>query len=497
MSKRIAKGVSAVCVIAGLVLSGCQGTGGSMGLSNPFKAMKSSDDVPGKYIDTVAIERGDTGAQPGPAEQQTAWDKDVGYLRYGNKTIAKLPELQLYVGNVLGKLKSSWPVAPVAATVYITPQKDFEAYTLENGAIFVSLGTLQLLENEDELAALLAHEYAHMLLNHHAKDTFEILTRYGLRYGNIYLQATADSSKALEKRMSTLQIANWVTDKALFPNWNKGQENDADILAVDLVIKSGYNADAMISMLKKVEMTTLEKKEFVGQNPVKVTQTAKDKSELDIDLEVLTANAIGGLENRLDRDYESAKERQKRVRAYLKREYKDRQRPEYRTRVYAVQFQKQPTKARVGQYSSVHKAEQALLKDDKQSLDRAASFCASSLGGSLGEDPYTRMKMYYIRNAQKLGVKAKTNLDKAYAAGGAPMYTYELLVNQHMQLKQYKEAQVLLEQMDAEFDQPAEILPNMIKVQKQLGKLTMQYTLRCLASGDVELIKQCNAASKS
>ena len=496
MSKRIATGVLTICVVAGLTLSGCQGTGGKTGFPNVFKVQKSSDDVPGKYIDAVATDRGDTGEQPGLAEQQALWDKDVGYLRYGNKTVARLPELQVYVANVLGKLQSSWPATPVAATVYITPQRDFEAYTLENGAIFVSLGALQLLENEDELAALLAHEYAHMLLNHHAKDTFAILTRYGLRYGNIYLQSTADSSKALEKRMSTLQIANWVTDKALFPNWNKGQENDADILAVDLTVKSAYNADAMISMLKKVEMTTLEKKEFVGQNPVKVTQTAKDQSKLDIDLDVLAANAVGSLENQLDRDYESAKDRQNRVRNYLKREYKDRPRPEYRTSVYVVQFQKQPTKARVSQYVSAHKAEQALLKD-KQGLDKAASLCASALGGSLGDDPYTRMLMHYIRNAQKLGIKAKTNLDKAYASGGAPMYTYELLVNQHMQLKQYKEAQVLLEQMDVEFDQPAEILPNMIKVQKQLGKLTMQYTLRCLASGDVELIKQCNAASKS
>ena len=42
----------------------------------------------------------------------------------------------------------------------------------------------------------------------------------------------------------------------------------------------------------------------------------------------------------------------------------------------------------------------------------------------------------------------------------------------------------------------AEMLSNMISVQKQLGKFTSMYLLRCLASGDVELIKQCNLASK-
>lgn len=454
-----------------------------------------SDNVQGKFIDSVAGSRRRSGAPPDMTEQQAAWGRDVAYIRYGNKTVARLPGLQGYLNTVLARLAGNWPGSPVAATVYITPQKDFEAYTLKNSAIFVSLGTLKSLDNEDELAALLAHEYAHVVLNHHAKDAFEILTRYGMRYANIYLQATAGSSKEQEKRMSTLQIANWVSDKALFPNWNKGQENDADILATDLIIKSGYNADAMIAMLKKVETTTLEKKAFVSQNPVKVTKTAKDENKLSVDLDVLAANAVGSLEQQLDRDYESAKVRQKRVRDYLKREYKSRPRPQYGAGIYAAQFQKRSTKTRVSQYSSVHDAERALL--DKQGLNKAVPLGKRALGGSLGEDPYTRMLMYYIRNAQKRPDKAQVNLDKAYASGGAPMYTYELLLDQYMQRKQFERASALLEEMDAEFDRPVELLPDMIKVKKQLGKMTSIYLLRCLASGDTELIKQCNLASKS
>ncbi|MFQ5642549.1 MAG: M48 family metalloprotease [Thiogranum sp.] len=495
MRKGIVLHLRVIFVVAGMALAGCQGTGGTGGFSMGSGAGNRSDSVQGRFIDSVAAERRGSGEQAGAAEQQAAWNKDVAYIRYGNKTVARLPGLQAYANTVLARLAGSWPGSPVAATVYITPQKDFEAYTLKNGAIFVSLGTLQALDNEDELAALLGHEYAHVLLKHHSKDAFEILTRYGLRYANIYLQATANSSKEQQKRMSTVQIANWVSDKALFPNWNKGQENDADILATDLIVKAGYNADAMIAMLKKVEATTLEKKTFVGQNPVKVTKTAKDANKLSIDLDVLAANAVGSLEQQLDREYESAKVRQKRVRDYLKREYRKRPRPEYGTRVYAARFQKPATRARVSQYSSAHDAERALL--DKQGLNKAVPLGARALGGSLGEDPYTRMLMYYIRNAQKLPDKARVNLDKAYASGGAPMYTYELLVDRYMQRKQFQQAAVLLEQMDAEFDRPAELLPDMIKVQKQLGRMTSIYLLRCLASGDTELIKQCNLASKS
>ncbi len=485
------------CVIASLALSGCKSTGDILSaFSGDSKAGNRSQSTQGKFIDSVQSDLNVDDGSLSSTEQQAAWRKDVAYIRYGNKTVANLPKLQAYMNKVLARLRNSLPGKPVAATVYITPQKDFEAYTLENGAIFISLGTLLSLDNEDELAALLAHEYSHVLLDHHSKDTFEILTQYGMRYANIYLQATASSGKSQQKRMQTLKIANWVADKALFPNWNKGQENDADILAVDLVIQSGYNADGMTAMLKKVEATLVEKKAFVAQNPVKVTKTAKAQSKLNVDLDVFVANAVGSLEHELDRDYESAKVRKKRVRDYLKREYRKRPRPGYQAAVYIAQFQSQTTKPQVAQYQSAHKAEQALLLDNK-GLNKAAQIGSHALGGALGEDPYIRMLMYYIRNSQQYADKAQINLQKAYTTGRAPMYTYELLVKQHIQRKQFEQARVLLEEIDVEFDKPDEILPNMIAVQKQSGNMTSMYLLRCLASGDVELIKQCNLASGS
>lgn len=485
------------CVIASLTLSGCKSTGDILSaFSGDSSSENRSEGTQGKFIDAVLSDLNVDDGSLSSAEQQAAWQKDVAYIRYGNKTVANLPELQAYVNKVLTGLRNSLPGKPVAATVYITPQKDFEAYTLENGAIFISLGTLLSLDNEDELAALLAHEYSHVLLDHHSKDTFEILTQYGMRYANIYLQASAGSGKSQKKRMRTLKIANWVTDKALFPNWNKGQENDADILAVDLVIQSGYNADGMTAMLKKVEATLVEKKAFIAQNPVMVTETAKAQSKLNVDLDVLAANAVGSLEHELDRDYESAKVRKKRVRDYLKREYRKRPRPGYQTDVYLAQFQGRSTRPMVDQYLSAHKAEQTLLLDNK-GLDKAAQIGKHAIGGSLGEDPYIRMFMYYIRNSQQYADKAQINLQKAYSTGRAPMVTYELLVKQYIQGKQFEQARRLLEEMDVEFDKPNEILPNMIVVQKQSGNTTSMYLLRCLASGDVELIKQCNLASRS
>lgn len=49
-------------------------------------------------------------------------------------------------------------------TVVDSPLKN--AYVLPGGNIFVFLGTLQMVENDDQLAIVLAHEMAHAVLNH-------------------------------------------------------------------------------------------------------------------------------------------------------------------------------------------------------------------------------------------------------------------------------------------------------------------------------------------
>lgn len=481
------------CLMASLALTGCKQIRDMDVFSGGSSSDNRSEGTKGKFIESVKDDLSDDDGASA-AELKDGWKEDVGYVRYGNKTIANLPQLQTYVNEVVGNLSKGVPGKAATVTVYITPQKDFEAYTLENGAIFVSLGTLLALKSEDELAALMAHEYAHVLLGHHSKNTFELLTKYGMRYANIYLQSKAGSGQAQKNQMNTLKLASWVTDKALFPNWNKGQENDADILAVDLLVRAGYNADAMAAMLKKVEQTIQEKKDFVAKNPIKVSEDAKATSKLNVDLDVLAANAIGSLENQLDRDYESAKVRQKRVRDYLKREYRKRPRPSYLKAAYSARFQQKNTKPKLNQYLSAHQAEQMLMLNQKE-VSKAAKLASKAIGGSLGEDPYTRMLMYYIRTSQKLTDKAQINLDKAYATGGAPMYTYELLLKQTMSGKKYPRAKKLLEEMEKEFDDPAEILPNIITVEKKLGNITTMYRLRCMASADVELIKQCERAA--
>src|SRR5207302_1340674 len=53
---------------------------------------------------------------------------------------------------------------------HVVPQKDINAFALPGGPIFVNVGTINAAENEAELAGVIAHEMAHVYMQHSAKQ---------------------------------------------------------------------------------------------------------------------------------------------------------------------------------------------------------------------------------------------------------------------------------------------------------------------------------------
>ena len=83
------------------------------------------------------------------------------------------PGLEAALDQVLQELRRvAGPEAP-RARIHVTPDPSFQAYATEDGSIFVSAGMLQSLESRDDLAALLGHEYAHVLRGHTGRTALE------------------------------------------------------------------------------------------------------------------------------------------------------------------------------------------------------------------------------------------------------------------------------------------------------------------------------------
>lgn len=150
--------------------------------------------------------------------------------------------------------------AGIDKNVYFVYSTDsvINAQTEFNGTVTVFKGIMGCCENEDELAFVIGHELGHADGYHVAKS---VAVNAGLAYG------ANEAQKALNKNISS-KLNSFGLTKGTWSNaavnkaqelgsatYSKAHENDADLNAIDYLVKCGYNPLAGISVLNKLSGT--------------------------------------------------------------------------------------------------------------------------------------------------------------------------------------------------------------------------------------------------
>lgn len=188
------------------------------------------------------------------------------------------PEQEYYVGRAVGAtiLQQYKPYNNEAANLYlnqlgqtiaaasdrpetfkgyhflIMDTEEINAFAAPGGFIFVSRGMIRLCRNEDELAAVLAHEVGHVQLKHAIgaisnsrwTSAFTILTAEAGK--NLGGQALKDLTQAFEGSISD------ISKKLITSGYARGQERDADKVAVTIMPRLGYNPAALVTVLENM-----------------------------------------------------------------------------------------------------------------------------------------------------------------------------------------------------------------------------------------------------
>ena len=135
---------------------------------------------------------------------------------------------------------------------------EVNAYSTPGGHILLTRGLLDCAETEDALAAVIAHEIAHIQLRH------------GLN--SIKASRFKDLVNSVDKVLSDdsmEEVSDDILDSMVSSGFSQGQEYDADEKAVELMAATGYQPSAMISMLEKMKTyeTTSANRGFFKTHP--------------------------------------------------------------------------------------------------------------------------------------------------------------------------------------------------------------------------------------
>ena len=167
--------------------------------------------------------------------------------------------------NLIGKalvLKSERPEIFGGYHFAMLDSSEANAFSAPGGIIFLSRGIVEMAENEDEIAAILAHEIQHIV----AKDPLKAIKSQRMKSLGTFAagEAIGSSSEVLSIfKDSVLDITGTLLQKG----YSRGQEKDADLGALDLLTKTGYNPEGLLSMLQKCRGIEKKKAKAFSAHP--------------------------------------------------------------------------------------------------------------------------------------------------------------------------------------------------------------------------------------
>jgi predicted Zn-dependent protease len=177
------------------------------------------------------------------------------------------------------------------------------AFALPGGFVYVNRGLIERAGSTSELAGVLGHEIAHVLLRHSA-ERIEKAQKTNLGVSVVCGLTNICSSNAA-------RVAINVGGAALFARFSRRDELQADSAAVGILERAGYDPQGIVSMFAKLLETRQQRPDIVegwfASHPL-------EEDRIAAVTRVIRESPVGGAGN-LVRDDPSFREFQARVRA--------------------------------------------------------------------------------------------------------------------------------------------------------------------------------------
>jgi len=179
------------------------------------------------------------------------------------------PELTEYLNHICAAivLNSPQPSLYNGYHVAILDSSEINAFATSGGHILVTRGLINIARTEDSLAAVIAHEIAHIQLKHGVKAiksdrvTEALLLTATAGIGNFFGIDVDELNDVFNETVGEI-IQTMVNS-----GYSKEQEYEADVAAMYLLAYAGYHPDSILDMLKGLNEVRVSSSGFGKTHP--------------------------------------------------------------------------------------------------------------------------------------------------------------------------------------------------------------------------------------
>ena len=147
--------------------------------------------------------------------------------------------------------------AKIPFTIKVIDSDEVNAFALPGGFFYVNRGLVLAADNESELAGVMAHEIAHVTARHAVENQ-----RKGM-----WMDIGLTAASVLLGGVPGMLIGNLggLGALAAFMKFNRGAEEEADVLGVQYLYAAGYDPNGMSTMFEKLLAKNKKKPGFLNK----------------------------------------------------------------------------------------------------------------------------------------------------------------------------------------------------------------------------------------
>jgi predicted Zn-dependent protease len=164
-----------------------------------------------------------------------------------NQTVVENAELTSYLARIGARLAKSPRAGKFPFEFQVLNDKTINAFALPGGPIFVHTGLLAAIDNESQLAGVLAHEMSHVALRH---GTHEASKAVLVQAPAALLEATIGDQSTVAK-IAQQGIA--LGAQSVLLKYSRDAEREADLNGARIMNDAGYNPVEMARFFEKLQ----------------------------------------------------------------------------------------------------------------------------------------------------------------------------------------------------------------------------------------------------
>jgi Zn-dependent protease with chaperone function len=219
----------------------------------------------------------------------------LGIMRTRAQGFVPSATLHEYVRGVMMRLLRGVPMPPsFDPEVHILAAPEFAGECTPDGTLIITAGLLEQLETEDELAFVIGHELSHAIYRHQTPDWYKKAQLYAVINGSAVdaiaksaaFGGKSETGANVGRALDVAEHLEKLSSNVLMPQMERGQEDQADALGFDLMVKAGYDPDAALGVMDK-----LAQQEAEAAQAAAAAKKAADNG----DTERSTSNLLGGI----------------------------------------------------------------------------------------------------------------------------------------------------------------------------------------------------------